>query len=240
MGFDHPQELLPPGRRVSGTSTYFRPERYAPVMLRLTCRCLPRCPQLRSRRRAHRHRHPQYNQPGAVSPSCSTTIKVLPRSRRRFMVAISLSSVALVQADARLVQHVQHTGQRAADLGGQAGYAGSPPDRMPRRETGQIAQPRSVKSPDVRALLCKKSAHRSSYLCVDLAFLDELQLLGHALSAEIGNVDAADRDGQAGGLSGGHGRQGTRHDQAISSLTHSLLVSRKRRSRLGTRPSNWL
>ena len=28
--------------------------------------------------------------------------------------------VALVQADARLVQHVQHTGQRAADLGGQA------------------------------------------------------------------------------------------------------------------------
>ena len=110
--------------RRSGTSTNLRPERYAPVTLRgaLQMSCA-RCRRRRSRRRARRHRgrHPQYSPPARmVSSSCSTTIRVLPRSRRRFMRGNQLIVVALVQADAGLIQHIQHAGQCAADLGRQA------------------------------------------------------------------------------------------------------------------------
>ena len=41
---------------------------------------------------------------------------VLPRSRSRASVAEQLAVVALVQADRRLVEHVQHAGQVRADL----------------------------------------------------------------------------------------------------------------------------
>ena len=41
---------------------------------------------------------------------------VLPRSRSRDSVAEQLAVVALVQADRRLVEHVQHAGQVRADL----------------------------------------------------------------------------------------------------------------------------
>ena len=55
-----------------------------------------------------------------ASSSCSTTITVLPRSRRSLERVEQTVVVALVQADRRLVQHVQHADQAAADLGGQA------------------------------------------------------------------------------------------------------------------------
>ena len=54
-----------------------------------------------------------------VSSSCSTTITVLPRSRRRISVSIEPVVVALVEADRRLVEHVEHADQPRADLGGQ-------------------------------------------------------------------------------------------------------------------------
>ena len=51
-----------------------------------------------------------------ASSSCSTTITVLPMSRRRFSVVEQPRVVALVQADRRLVEHVHDAGQPGADL----------------------------------------------------------------------------------------------------------------------------
>ena len=54
-----------------------------------------------------------------ASSSCSTTITVLPRSRRRLQRFEQPRVVALVQADRRLVEHVEHAGEARADLRGQ-------------------------------------------------------------------------------------------------------------------------
>jgi hypothetical protein len=54
-----------------------------------------------------------------ASSSCSTTITVLPRSRRGER-AEQARVVALVQADRGLVEHVHHADQAGADLAGQA------------------------------------------------------------------------------------------------------------------------
>jgi hypothetical protein len=54
-----------------------------------------------------------------VSSSCSTTMRVLPSSLSRSRVSMSRPVVALVQADRRLVEHVEHADQAGADLGGQ-------------------------------------------------------------------------------------------------------------------------
>jgi len=51
-----------------------------------------------------------------VSSSCSTTITVLPRSRRRTHRVDEPLVVTLVESDRRLVEHVQHPDQAAADL----------------------------------------------------------------------------------------------------------------------------
>ena len=54
-----------------------------------------------------------------VSSSCSTTIRVLPRSRRVDERLDEAAVVALVQADARLVEHVEHAREPRPDLGRQ-------------------------------------------------------------------------------------------------------------------------
>ena len=55
-----------------------------------------------------------------VSSSCSTTSTVLPRSRKLLERAEQAIVIARVQADRRLVQHVQHAAQARADLRGEA------------------------------------------------------------------------------------------------------------------------
>ena len=54
-----------------------------------------------------------------VSSSCSTTIRVLPRSLEPDQRLDQPVVVALVQADARLVEDVEDADQAGADLGGQ-------------------------------------------------------------------------------------------------------------------------
>ena len=120
--------------------------------------------------------------------------------------------VALVQADARLVQHVQHAGQRAADLGGQADALALAARQGCRAAGTGSDSPnlRSAKIPDVRAISLKIGAPIISSLALTLAFSMNFSSSVTLLSQKFGNVDAADRDGQAGAaLSGGHGRQGT-------------------------------
>ena len=51
-----------------------------------------------------------------VSSSCSTTSTVLPRSRRRIERLDEPAVVALVEADRRLVEHVEHADEAGADL----------------------------------------------------------------------------------------------------------------------------
>ena len=69
---------------------------------------------------------------------------VLPRSRRRLQRAEQRAVVALVQADRRLVEHVEHAGQVRADLRRQ-------PDALPfaARERGGAAPERQVADADV-------------------------------------------------------------------------------------------
>ena len=55
-----------------------------------------------------------------VSSSCSTTSTVLPRSRIPLRVAMQALVVALVEADRRLVEHVEDAHQLRADLGREA------------------------------------------------------------------------------------------------------------------------
>ena len=79
-----------------------------------------------------------------VSSSCSTTISVLPRSRSRDQGLDQPAVVALMQADRRLVEHVEHADQPGADLGGQ-------PDalRLTAGQRGRRARQRQVVQPDV-------------------------------------------------------------------------------------------
>ena len=79
-----------------------------------------------------------------VSSSCSTTSTVLPRSRSRVSVVEQARVVALVQADRRLVEDVEHADQRAADLRRQ-------PDalRLAARQRRRRAVERQVVEPDV-------------------------------------------------------------------------------------------
>ena len=79
-----------------------------------------------------------------ASSSCSTTITVLPMSRRCLQRLQQPGVVALVQADGGLVQHVEHAGQPRADLRGE-------PDALAlaaRQRAGRARQ-RQIVEPDV-------------------------------------------------------------------------------------------
>ena len=77
-----------------------------------------------------------------VSSSCSTTMRVLPRSRSRTQRLDQPVVVALVQADGGLVEHVEHPDEAGADLGGQPDplrlAAGERPGRPVQ---GEVVQP---------------------------------------------------------------------------------------------------
>ena len=79
-----------------------------------------------------------------ASSSCSTTITVLPRSRSRLQRFEQARVVALVQADRRLVEHVEHAGEAGADLRGE-------PDALALAagERAGGAREREVVEPDV-------------------------------------------------------------------------------------------
>ena len=79
-----------------------------------------------------------------ASSSCSTTSTELPRSRRPFRRGQQPRVVALVQADRRLVQHIEHAGQARADLAGQ-------PDALAlaARQRARAARQVQVLEPDV-------------------------------------------------------------------------------------------
>ena len=79
-----------------------------------------------------------------TSRSCSTRTSVLPRSRRCCRAAEQPGVVARVQADRRLVEHVEHAGQAAADLAGQAD-----PLALAAGERRRAAGQRQVVEPDV-------------------------------------------------------------------------------------------
>ena len=55
-----------------------------------------------------------------VSSSCSTTMRVFPRSRSFFQSLDQPGVVPLVKADGGLIQDVENAGQVGADLSGQA------------------------------------------------------------------------------------------------------------------------
>ena len=109
-------------RRWAGTGTKRLPERYWPVreaLLRNSSLTVPETTIWPPCSPAPGPMSTTWSAVRIVSSSCSTTITVLPRSRRRSRVSISLRLSALVQADRRLVQDVEHPHQPAAYLGRQ-------------------------------------------------------------------------------------------------------------------------
>ena len=68
-----------------------------------------------------------------VSSSCSTTIRVLPSDAQAGQGLDEPAVVALVQADGRLVEHVEHADQAGADLRGQADALGLAAGQRSRR-----------------------------------------------------------------------------------------------------------
>ena len=79
-----------------------------------------------------------------VSSSCSTTISVLPKIAQPLERADQALVVALMQADARLVQDVQHACQTRADLRRQTNAL-----RLTTRERGRRPTQRQIVEPDV-------------------------------------------------------------------------------------------
>ena len=102
--------------RFLGTGFPVRRVRYWPVsdfvdIAEFRPACPP--PPVRRRARPRPGRGPECNRRARmVSSSCSTTSTVLPRSRRPLQRGEQAVIVALVQADARLIQHVEHAHQR--------------------------------------------------------------------------------------------------------------------------------
>ena len=118
-----PRTLDPCILRFVGTGIAFLPDRYGPVTepRRLaTWSGVPWatiCPPLRP---AAGPKSSSWSALPTTSRSCSTTSSVLPRSRSFLQGVQQAAVVAGVQADGRLVEHVEHAAQPAAHLGRQA------------------------------------------------------------------------------------------------------------------------
>ena len=182
-----------------------------------------------------------------ASSSCSTTITVLPRSRRRLQRVEQARVVALVQADRGLVEHVEHAGQARADLRGE-------PDALA-LAARQRARARATAS-DSRARRRLRKRQPVADLLEDA--LGDLVALGVERVGQVARTSRPPRlidsvetspmclpsilTASASGfrrepLAGRAGRRG--HDSAPAPrATQSLSVSRQRRSRLRITPSN--
>ena len=236
-----------PSRRCWGTSTYLRPDRYCPVMLRLDLQisatlpaatisppCTPAPGPTSTRKSAWR----------IVSSSCSTTMRVLPRSRRRFMVAMSLSlsrwcrpmlgSSSTYSTPVRALPI--WVARRIRWL--------SPPERdAAPRERVRYPRPTLCKKPRRSFTSLKMGApiisSRSETLAVLMNSSSSCTLISQKSAILMPPTVTARLAGfRRRPWQVGHSSLDM--TRAISSLTHSLPVSRKRRSRLGTMPSNSL
>ena len=109
--------------------------------------------------------------------------------------------VTLVQADTRLIQHIEHTGQRTANLGRQAdALALAAGQRRRAAGQGQVTQAHTLQ--EAQALFDLFKNRRTDHFVpgADLGGVNEIQFFIDALVAEVGNVDATHGHGQAGGL----------------------------------------
>ena len=109
--------------------------------------------------------------------------------------------IALVQADAGFIQHIQHAGQCAADLGRQAdALAFAAGKRRCAARQGQVPQTHALQKAQTLFDLFEDGGSDDFIPLGHFCRLDKFQLLVHAHIAELGNVDAAHRDSEAGGL----------------------------------------
>ena len=118
-----PPASRPAGRRFVGTGIAVLPLRYGPVSDwadALTLAGVPAAVIWPPPSPEPGPKSTRWSAASITSRSCSTRTSVLPRSRRCRRAAEQPGVVARVQADRRLVEHVEHAGQAAADLAGQA------------------------------------------------------------------------------------------------------------------------
>ena len=109
--------------------------------------------------------------------------------------------VALVQADARLVQHIQNARQRAADLCRQPdALAFAAGQRCRPAGQRQVAKTHALQKAQTLLDFLKNGRTDALILGADLSSPDKLEFVIDALVAEIGNIDAAHRHRKAGGL----------------------------------------
>ena len=110
---------LPADGACDGMAIFISPRRYLPVIdagFRMISSTVPSAITSPPCLPAPGPRSITWSAARIVSSSCSTTITVLPRSRSCSSVAQQPRVVALVQADRRLVEDVQHADQPRADL----------------------------------------------------------------------------------------------------------------------------
>ena len=106
-----------------------------------------------------------------------------------------------MQTDAGLVQHIQHAGQRTADLRGQAdALAFAARKRAGPARKSQVIQPHIFQKSQAVFDLLQNTVANAVLLLGKLHFLDKVQFLADALFAKIADIHPAHSHCQAGGL----------------------------------------
>ena len=103
-----------------------------------------------------------------------------------------------MESDARLVKDIEHAHQRAADLGRKAdALALAAAERSRAARKGQITQSHALEEVEPLDDLLKNLRTDDALLFGQLEVLHKCDRVRDALLAEVGDVDAADRDGKA-------------------------------------------
>ena len=105
--------------------------------------------------------------------------------------------VALVQADGRLVENIEHAHQARADLRRQTdALAFAAGERRRRARKRQIAQADRLQKAEARPDLAQDLFGNDGHAALERQPVHEIQLVGDGHGAEIHDVHAADRHGQ--------------------------------------------
>ena len=108
-----------------------------------------------------------------------------------------LGIVPLVQADARLIQDIQHAHEAGADLSGQADTLALAAGEGRRRSgQGQIAQADALQEAQAGADLLEDLRRDEHVLLAEIQLVEKAQGVHHRELRKLGNVESAHRDGQ--------------------------------------------
>ena len=125
----------------------------------------------------------------------------MPSSRRRSKGFQQFRVVALMQANARLIQNIQYAHQPGTDLRGKPNPLRFPARQCRRRAVkGEIVQPDIEQEPDPRPQLLHNLPPDKFLPRRQRHFIEERAQLFQRHRAELGDIRFANRDGERFGL----------------------------------------